>query len=90
MILDTILGGLMQIVTWILQLLPTLPSLPDDSVVISTVSAVSGVLAKGAQVGRWLLGSSVFGLVVFLLFGLLLFKPIWNLSFFIYRKIRGS
>lgn len=83
MVFTAIITFLIWLINSLVSLLPSLPTITS-----LTLQPLFELVEFIGLIGRWLIGDS-FSLWISLVFGLLLLKPVWVFSLFLYRKIRG-
>lgn len=85
MIISVFLTIVKTLLTTVLGVLPNLPAMPAP--IITGGQYVMTMISSGVGFVKYLYGTALFNAVISLLVLLIAFDQIWNLVFFIIRKI---
>lgn len=87
MIFDWIIAAFVMFIDMIINFLPSLPPMPDIALnitdwIMTSIENTSGVI-------KWLYGSGVYHLILFLMTSIFFFKPAFSVFMWIKRFIRS-
>lgn len=85
MIIDALLHGILGIVTNIVSVFPTLPSI--DPAIVTATSWVTTTLGQGASFAQFLYGTTLFDAIIGVLIAIWAFEPIYHGVMWVLKKI---